>query len=39
MEWSVKCMENDTMTLGQRIKQIRLERGETKVEFGRYLLA
>ena len=32
-------MENDTMTLGQRIKQIRLERGETTVEFGRYLLA
>ena len=27
------------MSLGERIKQIRLERGETTVEFGRYLLA
>ena len=39
MEWSVDDMEHDSMTLGQRIKQVRLERGETTVEFGRYLLA
>ena len=36
VEWSVKYMEHDTMTLGQRIKQIRLERGETLEEFGEH---
>ena len=34
VERSVKYMEYDSITLGQRIKQIRLERGETMEEFG-----
>ena len=37
MEWSVDDMGRGIMTLGERIKQIRLERGEVLEEFGERL--
>ena len=39
MEWSSHNLGVDIMSLGQRIKQIRLERGETTSEFAKHLTA